>query len=135
MATNKIMNHCKRCRKATLHISRSTSHLLHLVLSLVTLGIWTLVWIFLSLLHGAESQCTECGRNRLAPLAALAVIAVAMAILVPTVRHAFSDKSVVSVEKQTGSAQSASAPKPDGTLRWSPNSAPDPDGVVRGEFR
>lgn len=138
MATENRMNHCKRCQKATLHVSRGTSHLLHLVLSVVTIGLWTLVWIFTAFLHGAESQCTECGRNRRAPLATLAIAL--MAVVLPSVWYAVNkDKSLAGVENETGATQRASAPSPapnpDGVPRWVPRSAPDPDGVLRGEFR
>lgn len=126
MATDNRMNHCKRCQKATLHISRGTSHLLHLVLSVMTLGVWMLVWILTTLLHSAESQCTECGRNRGSPLATLAMVALLMAVVLPNVWYAFNkDKSLAEVENEIGATQRASAPSP----------APNSDGVLRGEFR
>ena len=126
MATDKRMNHCKRCQKATLHIGRGTSHLLHLVLSVMTLGVWMLVWILMTFLNSADSQCTECGRNRRAPLATLAVIGLLMAVVLPNVWYAFNkDKSLAEVENETGATQRASAPRP----------APDPDALLRGEFR
>lgn len=137
MATDQRMNHCKRCQTATVHIHRGTSHVLHLVLSVATIGFWAPVWILMTFLHSADSQCTQCGRNRRAPLSTLAIALTA--VVLPTVWYAFNkDKSLAGVEGP-GVTQSASAPSPapnlDGVLRWAPRSAPDSDGVLRGEFR
>lgn len=89
MATDQRMNHCKRCQKATPHISQSTSHFLHLFLTILNFGVslfsvtllaplvvvlwvWPVVWFAVTLWHRAQSQCTACGKYRLAALPALA---------------------------------------------------------------
>lgn len=42
----------------------STSHLLHLVLSIFTLGWWVPVWVVLSIRHEFEKECIECDQDK-----------------------------------------------------------------------
>lgn len=39
------------------------NHLLHLILSIVTAGVWLFIWVILSL--ASEFTCSECGSNSL----------------------------------------------------------------------
>lgn len=62
--SRQYMRACKHCQKPTLHVGPETSHLLHLVLSFVTLGIWTIPWILITASNNLSGQCTVCGRKR-----------------------------------------------------------------------
>lgn len=135
MATDQRMNHCKRCGKATIHISHSTSHLLHLFLSVMTFGVWMLVWLLMAMGHGAESRCTECGKNRRALIPTLALTALIMAVVLPVWHVLNEDKPNEGAETQNASLPRPAPNSDDGVLRWAPRAAPDPDGVLRGEFR
>ncbi|MCF8721233.1 hypothetical protein J2S31_002131 [Nitrospina gracilis Nb-211] len=62
--SNQIMNHCKLCDKKTLHVGPSTSHVLHLLLTLLTMGVWVFMWILVAANNTTKTQCTVCGRNK-----------------------------------------------------------------------
>lgn len=63
MATDRDIYECKRCGEPTEHLEKKPSHLLHLILTILTLGLWAVVWVLLSLGSGA-AKCTECGKKR-----------------------------------------------------------------------
>ena len=63
MPTVQRMLRCKTCKKPTLHIRDRPNHVLHLMLSVLTLGAWPVIWLFLSLFSGPPA-CTICGRDR-----------------------------------------------------------------------
>lgn len=53
---------CKRCEKQTLHESQSTiNHVLHGLLTVMLLGLWGIVWLYLVLADDPPSRCTVCG--------------------------------------------------------------------------
>lgn len=62
--TNQTMMECKQCRKNTLHLQPSTSHVLHLLLSVLTMGVWLVVWFLVAQNNKGQGQCTECGKRR-----------------------------------------------------------------------
>ena len=64
MSTSMTMKQCRRCGKATMHVQPGTSHVLHLLLSLLTLGLWLPVWFLLAANSGTAAQCTQCGRAK-----------------------------------------------------------------------
>ena len=53
---------CEHCGKKTLHTQASLNHILHLILSIVTGGVWLVVWIFLALVSDSAWRCSECGK-------------------------------------------------------------------------
>lgn len=56
--TGKFCNHCR----ANVMAQRNTvNHLLHLVLVLLTLGLWLPVWLVLVLANMGGWRCTRCG--------------------------------------------------------------------------
>lgn len=61
--TNQVIMYCDNCGKETLHVQPSTSHLLHLVLSVITFGAWLIVWIIIALNNKNQGHCVECGRE------------------------------------------------------------------------
>lgn len=63
MSTYQEMRHCPDCGKPTLHLRYKTGHILHLLLSVLTLGAWLVVWLAVGISNGLRSQCTVCGRT------------------------------------------------------------------------
>lgn len=51
---------CTRCRRETAHFQKPPAHPVHLFLSLITLGIWIIPWIWLSLKQD-RPRCAVCG--------------------------------------------------------------------------
>lgn len=62
MAQKTFMRQCAKCEKPTMHVQQKPAHLLHLVLTVVTVGLWLLVWLALSVFQG-KPQCTVCGHK------------------------------------------------------------------------
>lgn len=60
MATVQQMLHCRSCGRKTMHLSTKPSHLLHLFLSILTVGLWLIVWAIAGLTAGRPA-CSECG--------------------------------------------------------------------------
>lgn len=58
---------CAVCNEVMPHSQETTNHVLHLLLSVITAGLWVPIWILLSIGNGkAMATCTKCG-NRRAP--------------------------------------------------------------------
>jgi hypothetical protein len=62
--SNLVMKHCKQCGKMTKHTQPTTSHLLHLLLTVVTAGLWVFIWLLAAWSNSTAAQCTECGRTK-----------------------------------------------------------------------
>lgn len=60
MPTQQKMLKCRTCGKPTLHLVERPNHILHLLLSVFTLGLWLIVWIF-QLFGERPATCTVCG--------------------------------------------------------------------------
>ena len=43
MPTSNLMKHCVECKKKTMHFQEKPNHILHLLLSIITVGIWLVV--------------------------------------------------------------------------------------------
>ncbi|MGQ7794619.1 hypothetical protein ACUN0C_19630 [Faunimonas sp. B44] len=50
--------HCPTCDRGVIGVKNAPSHLLHLILALVTFGLWIPIWILLTLL-AATSMVPE----------------------------------------------------------------------------
>jgi len=57
--------YCKACDKKVLIKKRRANHWLHLIISIVTGGLWWPVWVILTLVVNKRSvwKCSECGRE------------------------------------------------------------------------
>lgn len=54
--------YCATCDAQRMMVKTKPNHVLHLILTLVTFGVWLLVWVPLIVLAaGRPSRCTECG--------------------------------------------------------------------------
>ncbi len=60
MPTDQQMYDCKQCGQKTIHLVSRPSHLLHLFLTIVTVGVWLPIWILVAVIRRAP-QCTVCG--------------------------------------------------------------------------
>ncbi len=49
------------------HKQQTVSHVLHLLVSVFTLGIWLLAWAWVAVTSDDTAQCVKCGR-RVRPL-------------------------------------------------------------------
>ena len=52
--------YCKVCQADRLYVAPTPSHLLHLVLSIITIGLWLIVWVLIGGKTGPY-RCTVCG--------------------------------------------------------------------------
>lgn len=59
--TSQVMKFCHTCNKYTLHVRPSTSHVLHFLLSIITVGVWVPIWLLVTLSNNTQGQCTVCG--------------------------------------------------------------------------
>lgn len=74
---------CRVCAEPRRVTSPGPNHLLHLILSLLTFGLWIIAWIVVAL--AADWTCTECGSRE----------------VIPESRHFSEEKKMrASVEKQ-----------------------------------
>jgi hypothetical protein len=56
------MEPCRICARPTLHLAQKPNHILHVILTVLTAGIWLLVWIAVALhTRDTDSTCTVCG--------------------------------------------------------------------------
>ena len=53
---------CNQCQKQVLTQKNTPSHILHLLLSVITVGLWVVVWILISVASGTH-RCSECGQR------------------------------------------------------------------------
>ena len=51
---------CKHCDRKTLLRRKRPNHVLHLLLTIITAGIWLIVWILVSIQIGGW-RCSQCG--------------------------------------------------------------------------
>lgn len=63
MAVEHMHSHCAKCDKQVLMERTGTNHILHLLLSFVTLGFWVIIWI-LSCVKIGGWKCTICGGQK-----------------------------------------------------------------------
>jgi hypothetical protein len=62
MATNQVMHYCGSCKGMKMHFQPSTSHVLHLLLSIFTFGIWIIAWALIAAKNASQKTCSVCGR-------------------------------------------------------------------------
>ena len=56
--TNKF---CRQCGTGVLAAGRTPSHVLHLVLTVLSVGLWLPIWILLALFSTGGYRCSNCG--------------------------------------------------------------------------
>ena len=58
---NEVVGYCKSCKKFTQQFVEKVNHLLHLILTMITFGIWSIVWIYIAIWTFRCSECLKCG--------------------------------------------------------------------------
>jgi hypothetical protein len=59
MPSAQMMKECYKCQKSTLHIQEKANHILHLLISVVTAGLWLIVWLLF--IRSGDPKCSICG--------------------------------------------------------------------------
>jgi hypothetical protein len=54
--------YCNACQKNVMAQSNKPNHVLHLILTVVTAGLWGLVWLLLAAGAIGGYRCTQCGQ-------------------------------------------------------------------------
>jgi hypothetical protein len=62
MALQQATGFCKSCDRQTMIQRPGTNHILHLILSVLTMGFWVVIWILASVKIGGW-RCGSCGRG------------------------------------------------------------------------
>nr|VFJ93331.1 MAG: hypothetical protein BECKH772A_GA0070896_1005510 [Candidatus Kentron sp. H]VFJ94619.1 MAG: hypothetical protein BECKH772B_GA0070898_1006410 [Candidatus Kentron sp. H]VFK00843.1 MAG: hypothetical protein BECKH772C_GA0070978_1005310 [Candidatus Kentron sp. H] len=63
MGEKQASRYCAHCGKNVLATGTTPNHLLHLILSLVTGGLWIVIWILVSIGKIGGYRCTQCGKR------------------------------------------------------------------------
>lgn len=63
MAEQKSGGFCQQCNGQRVVFRKGTNHILHLLLSVFTLGLWLIVWIGVTVKFGGW-RCSVCGSAR-----------------------------------------------------------------------
>lgn len=64
MGQSHTQRYCPTCEKKVRAVMQTPNHILHLLLSIVTGGLWLVVWILVALTPRAW-RCTQCGATNL----------------------------------------------------------------------
>jgi len=67
MAEERKGGYCKNCDAQVIVWRKGTNHILHLLLTLVTLGWWLIVWILISVKFGGW-RCSQCGSTKVSKI-------------------------------------------------------------------
>ena len=62
MSLDHTQKHCSTCGDSVLAQRPGINHILHLLLTIVTGGIWAIVWILVAIFKFGGWRCTQCGR-------------------------------------------------------------------------
>lgn len=63
MGIKQSSRYCHFCQQDVLAQASSPNHILHLILSCLTAGVWVLVWISMIFLSIGGYRCSQCGRK------------------------------------------------------------------------
>lgn len=61
MGQKQTGSYCPSCQKNVMAVGSSPNHLLHLVLSFITAGLWLVVWLLLAIGTMGNYRCSQCG--------------------------------------------------------------------------
>lgn len=64
MAEDKKQAYCQECGENVLVTRKGTNHILHFILSVLTLGVWIPIWI-LSAIKVGGWRCNRCGSKKI----------------------------------------------------------------------
>ena len=55
---------CETCNRQVMVRRKGTNHIFHFIMSLVTMGLWIIPWILISIKIGGW-RCTQCGGSKI----------------------------------------------------------------------
>lgn len=65
MSTLQIRGQCETCGGPKLFTKQGPSHILHLILSVITIGIWLPIWLLCVILNAFKPfRCEACGKAK-----------------------------------------------------------------------
>jgi hypothetical protein len=64
MADEKRGGFCASCQQQRVVFRQGTNHILHLILTLLTVGFWAIIWFGVAVKIGGW-RCTECGSKKI----------------------------------------------------------------------
>ena len=64
MAVQEKSGFCSVCDKQVMVRREGTNHVLHLILSVLTAGLWIIIWILAAIKIGGW-RCTQCGSTNI----------------------------------------------------------------------
>lgn len=59
--TKQSTGYCSHCKKQVLITSDSANHILHLLLTIITSGFWSIIWLAAAL--SSDWRCSQCGKS------------------------------------------------------------------------
>jgi DNA-directed RNA polymerase subunit RPC12/RpoP len=62
MGFQETSGYCSYCKKNVLIRAQTPNHVLHLILSIITSGLWLIIWIILCI-RRKEWHCSQCGKK------------------------------------------------------------------------
>ena len=60
---NELEVYCEICKKFTRQLFEKVNHFLHLILTIITFGIWSIVWVYIAIWTFRYSECLKCGNR------------------------------------------------------------------------
>lgn len=60
---NQLTLQCARCNNLMPHTVKAPNHVMHLIITLLTAGIWLIGWLIAVVMPG-NAKCGKCGRER-----------------------------------------------------------------------
>lgn len=61
MGTKHAPRYCRSCDQRVLGVASTPNHVLHLLLTLITVGLWLPVWLLIALFSDQSFRCPQCG--------------------------------------------------------------------------
>ncbi len=61
MGQKQTGTYCPHCQKNVLAVGKTPNHVLHLILTILTFGLWGVVWVISTLSSIGGFRCTQCG--------------------------------------------------------------------------
>lgn len=63
MGTKTTGKFCSACQANVMAQKNTPNHILHIIISLITLGLWVPIWLLISLFSVGQWRCTRCGHH------------------------------------------------------------------------
>jgi len=53
--------YCSHCQKQVMAQGNKPNHILHLLLTVLSFGLWIPIWLLLTIMSAGNYRCTQCG--------------------------------------------------------------------------